>query len=917
MQRLSGRDHLAVAAFYLIGGALLRWPLPLHLTTHVPGSATWAFDEYTFIWNLWWFKAALLRFGTNPLHSDFIFHPLGIELVLYTYNLFNALLAFPLLDLLGLPLTSNLILLGMTALSGWGIFLLVRWLLIGPWSGDLPRSWANTGPRSDFLAALGAGALYAFGAYRAVYAALGHYDMVSTGFLPLFALFFLRSVQTPSRRAPILGGLFLAAALLAEMIFGVFLAMLALVLLAFAWRGAVPGWVPRLALLTTVAALLWAPVGVPVVRTFLDSDFALQGWGDALKLSADLWSFTTPVALHPLFGRDWVQELRAVQEGKARFADVNTVFVGVSTLLLAALAAWRFRRRVAAWALAGVAFVLFSLGPLLQVNGRSRFDFDGLESGVPLPFIVLHYLPIVKANRAPNRFSVVLMLCAAVLVGYTLWWLAHAVGRRRPSLAPVVAGGLVGLLLFEQLALPLPLTDARVPPTYHQLAAEPGDFAILSLPLGWRNSFGVQGSEDTRTQYYQTVHAKRLPGGNISRAPAIKFDYFARLPVFRTLIKIEADVNYRPMPEDIEADRAQADEVARLLDLRYVVANPPVPGRPPYSDTYTATLAYLQQIWALEPVAASDPPLFRIPRTPQPAELQIDLGDPASAMYRGEGWDRDEPDIAGASAAWATGRSARLFLPLDEVPPFMYLSLRIAPFNYPGAGDQTMDLWINGRELDRPAIVGPGWNEYAFSIPGRLLRVGTNELTLRFERATRPRDVLPETRLIGATGVSLDAVVTVTSDGGSGGQEIGYITVNGQDASDHRRGVNVTVLDPGSGRVLEVRGFDTAANEFEAARLAEFLDTIPVGRVVAVAFQGDATAHLTEAARAALTTLGAGGVPSTPGASFALIGIKGAAPGTASQESNAAGVAYREHRPDDRPLAAAVDWVIWARGTAE
>ncbi|MCZ7567655.1 MAG: hypothetical protein M5U01_03540 [Ardenticatenaceae bacterium] len=146
MRRLSGRGHLAVAAFYLVAGALLWWPLPLHLTTHVPGSPTWAFDEYTFLWNLWWFKAALLRFGTNPLHSDFIFHPLGIDLVLYTYNLGNALLAFPLLDVLGPVLTSNLFLLGMTALSGWGTFLLVRWLLATEGPG-LPSPTATPHPR--------------------------------------------------------------------------------------------------------------------------------------------------------------------------------------------------------------------------------------------------------------------------------------------------------------------------------------------------------------------------------------------------------------------------------------------------------------------------------------------------------------------------------------------------------------------------------------------------------------------------------------------------------------------------------------------------------------------------------------------------------------------------------------------------
>ena len=71
-----------------------RWsftyPLITHFATHVPGSETWAFDEYTFVYNLWWFKHATLDLGVNPLYSNQIWVPVGINFVLYTYTLFNA-----------------------------------------------------------------------------------------------------------------------------------------------------------------------------------------------------------------------------------------------------------------------------------------------------------------------------------------------------------------------------------------------------------------------------------------------------------------------------------------------------------------------------------------------------------------------------------------------------------------------------------------------------------------------------------------------------------------------------------------------------------------------------------------------------------------------------------------------------------
>jgi len=105
------RAHFIVLALYTLLSLGLTWPLAARLATHVPGSAVWAFDESTFVWNMWWFKFSLLGLGQSPLHSDYIFYPLGIDLVLYTYNFCNALLGLPLQMVSPLPLASNLVIL--------------------------------------------------------------------------------------------------------------------------------------------------------------------------------------------------------------------------------------------------------------------------------------------------------------------------------------------------------------------------------------------------------------------------------------------------------------------------------------------------------------------------------------------------------------------------------------------------------------------------------------------------------------------------------------------------------------------------------------------------------------------------------------------------------------------------------------
>ncbi|HIQ04356.1 MAG TPA: hypothetical protein EYH31_01525, partial [Anaerolineae bacterium] len=820
----------------------------------------------------------------------------------------NALTALPLIGIVGLPAASNLTLLLATVLSGYGAFLLTRYLLV---------TTGNT--RAVDLAAVLAGLVYAFGSNRAIYAALGHYDMVTTQWIPFYALYLIKTLRELKWRNAIMAGLFFALAALAEMIFAVFLGIFTLIVLAIAWRQWIQGrWgmcIKRLGLLGATAALIWGPVLLPILREFLRGAYALQGWGEGVKLSTDLLGFITPTALHPLWGTDWRQALRGAVEGTARFSDVNTVFVGYATLALGLIGYLVHRRQLRIWAWTALLFGLFCLGPLLQINGVYRFDLDGLEVTYPMPFALLHYVPLVKANRAPNRNSVLLMLGLAVLVGFGVHWILACISRLRAlrgHIPRLVASLLALILLFEHAALPLPLTDARVPNVYVRIAAEPGDFSLLQLPLGWRNSFGTLGSERTQVQYYQTVHAKPMLGGNISRNPPFKWEYFARIPLFQALTDVEMG---RPLDPSVDAAaRAQAAELMTLYDVHYVIMLPPIPGRYPYVDTWQATWEYARQVLPLAPEPFYDQNgivAYEVQQPLPPLPFRLDLGDHPTEPYRGPGWGRDE-EIAGVNAVWATNRAAELFIPVrNSTGNSFRLRVRLSPFTYPGAPSQSVGLEVNGQAVGTPQPLAPGWVEVAWDLPDGSVLDGLNRIWLHFRHTARPRDVLPGDTAIGSTGVDVpvDIEVNATAD-------FAYITLMGEDGepvdgSAGQRGYNLAVIDPRTGNLLDKRGFDTWANSFEANRMAEYIAQIPGGCIVVAATRGDAGRSLTDGAVAALGTLGSAvDLRQMPGGSHALIGVKGAAPGTTAEVVGTGGAWLRKgHNPDRRTLAAAVDWV--------
>jgi hypothetical protein len=922
------RIYLVVLLIYVVLALVLTWPLAMHLFTHIPGSYNWAFDEYTFVWNSWWFRYSLLNLGEHPLHSNYIFYPITVDLILFTYNLFNVLISFPLQPFLPLTTISNLTFLFSIVMSGFSAFLLAEYLL-------RTTEHSRRVPKVIPYAAFFAGLIYGFSSYRMVYAAIGHHDIWSTAWIPLYTLYLLRTIREPGWRNALLAGLFFALAMYCEMIFGVLLAMMTIVILLFVIgrqgrkqvAGGLSSLFKRLVLAGGLATLLYSPMLVPILRE-MSGGYALSGWGSAQQLSVDLMGFVSPTGLN-ILGPDWATDLNMTRQGTARFSDINTVFLGWATLALAVVGAIRYRRRVAVWITCAVVFMLFALGPVLQIFKSSTFDLDGLLVNVPMPFIMLHYIPVIMANRVPNRFSAVLMLALAILVAFAVYWiLSWAATRSRSNwwsrlLLPACSLLLVAPLLFEHWSVPLPLTDSRIPPVYDQVAADPGDFTILQLPLGWRNSFGQLGAEDTRNQYHQVYHQKRLLAGNTSRNPAFKFDYYDQVPIVNSIITLES---YGQVDaERRAADRASADELLWFYNIRYVIVSPSVPDRPPYTDTYTATLAYVKEVLPMDEIYDQDGwLLYRVNRDADATRtaVEVDFGSPAplAQMALAEGWAADEL-IQGATANWAVEQEVRVLLP-SAVGAGYRLTVRALPFEYPGAEAQTMALVVNGHRLE-PVTLATAWDSYTWEVPANLLEQPINEVRFELDHLAAPADVLPGDGAIGTTGTQAPLAIEVNSDAPAG---LAYITVGegdqAKDGSVHSPGYNVAVIDRKSGRLLDQQGFDTTpgGKPGQATALADFIASIPAGRIVVVAMQGDGAAGLTDASVAAFRAIGGQADPrGTTGWSHAIIGVKGAAAGTAL-EAAGPGSQWLRVAADRRTLGVAVDTLLWeqiAPSTAE
>lgn len=548
---------LAPLLLYTVLAVVATWPLAVHFDTHIPGDRG---DGPNFIWRLWWVPHALFTLHQSPWTTGLIFHPQQTALAFDTLVPLYGIASHPLQVLGGPVVAYNLLLLGSIAAAAWTAFLLVRGLA-GGWAGPLL-----------------AGALFGFSPYMLAHVR-GHLNLVAIWPLPLFALCLARALERGSARWAAGAGAALGVLSLIDYQNAVF----ALLLAVFAGLAIIrrPGPPLRPALraglwVVAVWLLVFAPLLFPALAAVGGGFSPAASLRDARFYSADLTAFLSPG--DPQLARSGSPDFHGIGgiEGVA--------YVGWFALLLAALGAVRGRAPRATpgspavlgpgfWVACAAVFGLLALGPELHVNGQSTFSVAGLQFSVPLPYAVLHQVPLMNAVRVPSRFAVMVYLAVAVLAGYGV-----ATLRRQPVAGSWMANfrsGALGFLLLPFAAglavdyrpPELPLRSVQAPAFYTWLASQPGDGALLTLPIQLAAGSGATVGEDQQLiQSYQTVHRRPVVNGHVARGPAALVGYYGDLPVLSWLLDPFAQ---RPAPEDL--DPATFARAVGDLHLDYAV----------------------------------------------------------------------------------------------------------------------------------------------------------------------------------------------------------------------------------------------------------------------------------------------------------------------------------------------------------
>jgi hypothetical protein len=307
-----------------------------------------------------------------------------------------------------------------------------------------------------------------------------------------------------------------AATLVVQTYFGWYyafhLAFALVVVLAWMRRERAPGVTPvpwlRLVLASAATLVAIAPGAWPYWLQHSSMAGFRRSLGKAVLYSADLMDYVKlnrENALAGTLGLPTGDLAYALGFVATVLAVVGVVMVvrGRVTGSLAALQPVAIARGFCALGLAS--FVL-SLGPILQVAGH--------RLPVPLPYAALYFLiPGFTAMRAPGRFAGLVLIVGLVFAAWGFDAIRQRItGRLGRGLLFATTLALAGVLAWSS---PIPLvtlpTADELPAAHRWIAQQPGEFAILELPMP--ASEAEEQERDARRQVWILYHGKRRVDG--------------------------------------------------------------------------------------------------------------------------------------------------------------------------------------------------------------------------------------------------------------------------------------------------------------------------------------------------------------------------------------------------------------------
>lgn len=280
----------------------------------------------------------------------------------------------------------------------------------------------------------------------------------------------------------------------------------------------------------------------------------------AIDLSADVFSYFVPNDLNPFYKQIILNLANTplyISEYSKFFFNNRLSFAYPGILIILAYVYFLFykkdsfsklKKQIKPFFYSSLFFVILSLGPFLKVFGIWYITLEeNIPVVIPLPFLLLHYLPGFDMVRAPMRFAPIFVFFATIVFAFIFEFISKKYSKKTLLLSLIVF-----LIFFaDQFYLIKNEIYKKIPyKAYIKIKSDPVRLTVLEIPFTVRDGLRYKGFVfATSPMTGSLIHGKPVMGGYLSRIDAKVFDYYQNLPFISFILDIIDKGNYNPLKE--------------------------------------------------------------------------------------------------------------------------------------------------------------------------------------------------------------------------------------------------------------------------------------------------------------------------------------------------------------------------------
>ncbi len=517
---------------------------------------------------------------------------------------------------------------------------------------------------------------------------LGHYTYIPVYFFPLIFILILELIKNKNPRNKIfisIGlGLSLTFTILTnfyyffEILFGIlfyssfnFFSKNKKEFLKIIWTNAKYFLLAFLTFLTTLI-----PWIIQVFQfMYFDGFVKQEGFVGAPALSADFFSFFIPSEYNPIYKSIFlhIEKITPIFTKITKFffsswerfayPGIIILFIYISTIFFKKKLSKLLLNKIQPHFFISLLFALLSMGPFFKIFNHWALPLgDGISFVLPLPYILLHYLPILNSLRAPMRFNPGFVFLAVLVSSMVMNYFIGKINSKKIRITLYLT--IFFIFIFDQIYIIPPRIQQQVPNKLYQIIKNDKEKStVLEIPFTVRDGF----------RYLGFVHAisimggplnfdKPVIGGYLARINPGVFDYYSNLPFISYVLQITDKGNYDPYKEkpkrptvfSFQGNLDLVNKELDFLDVKYILLK----DNEEYSNSIKKTI---ETVGYYKKISDSNYDLY-VRKLSNDNYEKISFGEMNDYLFTATGFSFKEDGYR-----WAQGKLSKVFIKTNDI----------------------------------------------------------------------------------------------------------------------------------------------------------------------------------------------------------------------------------------------------------